>query len=132
MSSRHAPAGRQPRASQFPERRYLGLHLPWWATQYLMRADPQLKAPLVLYEKIKGGLRLAALDPEAAREGLRVGQALADARALLPGLTVLEQNQVLLVSAFAGFDMIRAAYAHAIKERYRFFSYGDAMLLTRT
>ena len=68
-----------------------------------MRADPQLKAPLVLYEKIKGGLRLAALDPEAAREGLRVGQALADARALLPGLTVLEQNQVLLVSAFADF-----------------------------
>jgi S-adenosylmethionine:tRNA ribosyltransferase-isomerase len=28
-------------------------------------------------------------------------------------------------------DAIRAAYAHAIEERYRFFSYGDAMLLTR-
>ena len=35
------------------------------------------------------------------------------------------------VSAFAGMDAIRAAYAHAIEERYRFFSYGDAMLLTR-
>jgi S-adenosylmethionine:tRNA ribosyltransferase-isomerase len=35
------------------------------------------------------------------------------------------------VSAFAGHDNIRAAYAHAIGARYRFFSYGDAMLLER-
>jgi S-adenosylmethionine:tRNA ribosyltransferase-isomerase len=35
------------------------------------------------------------------------------------------------VSAFAGVETIRAAYRHAIAERYRFFSYGDAMLLTR-
>jgi S-adenosylmethionine:tRNA ribosyltransferase-isomerase len=34
-----------------------------------------------------------------------------------------------LVSAFAGYDAIRAAYAEAIRERYRFFSFGDAMLL---
>jgi S-adenosylmethionine:tRNA ribosyltransferase-isomerase len=33
------------------------------------------------------------------------------------------------VSAFAGVDRVRAAYAHAIAARYRFFSYGDAMLL---
>jgi S-adenosylmethionine:tRNA ribosyltransferase-isomerase len=38
---------------------------------------------------------------------------------------------MMLVSAFAGMDAIRAAYAHAIEEQYRFFSYGDAMLLTR-
>jgi protein ImuB len=93
----------QTRAGHILERRYLCLNLPWWATQYLKRADPGLKAPLVLYEKIKGGLRLAALDPQAAREGLRIGQALADARALLPGLTVLEQDTDLLVSAFADF-----------------------------
>ena len=37
----------------------------------------------------------------------------------------------MLVSAFAGMDTIRNAYAHAIAERYRFFSYGDAMFLTR-
>ena len=36
---------------------------------------------------------------------------------------------MMLVSAFAGFDQVRALYAHAIAERYRFFSYGDAMLL---
>ncbi|HZT56630.1 MAG TPA: tRNA preQ1(34) S-adenosylmethionine ribosyltransferase-isomerase QueA [Burkholderiaceae bacterium] len=38
---------------------------------------------------------------------------------------------VMLVSAFAGFDRVRALYAHAIGARYRFFSYGDAMLLER-
>ena len=36
---------------------------------------------------------------------------------------------MMLVSAFAGFDRVRALYAHAIGEKYRFFSYGDAMLL---
>jgi S-adenosylmethionine:tRNA ribosyltransferase-isomerase len=44
----------------------------------------------------------------------------------LPRSTLL-----MLVSAFAGPDRIRAAYAHAIQHRYRFFSYGDAMLLER-
>ncbi len=45
----------------------------------------------------------------------------------LPKSTLL-----MLVSAFAGADNIRRAYAHAIAERYRFFSYGDAMLLERS
>jgi S-adenosylmethionine:tRNA ribosyltransferase-isomerase len=36
----------------------------------------------------------------------------------------------MLVSAFAGRELIRAAYAEAVRERYRFFSYGDCMLLT--
>jgi S-adenosylmethionine:tRNA ribosyltransferase-isomerase len=44
----------------------------------------------------------------------------------LPKSTLL-----MLVSAFAGAESIRRAYAHAITERYRFFSYGDAMLLER-
>lgn len=44
----------------------------------------------------------------------------------LPRSTLL-----ILVSAFAGRETIRRAYAHAIAQRYRFFSYGDAMLLDR-
>ena len=36
---------------------------------------------------------------------------------------------MMLVSAFAGFERIMAAYRHAVQQRYRFFSYGDAMLL---
>ena len=35
----------------------------------------------------------------------------------------------MLVSALMGLDTMRAAYAHAIRERYRFYSYGDASLL---
>ncbi|WP_399697979.1 tRNA preQ1(34) S-adenosylmethionine ribosyltransferase-isomerase QueA [Xenophilus sp.] len=38
---------------------------------------------------------------------------------------------MMLVSAFAGYEHIMALYAHAVRERYRFFSYGDAMLLAR-
>lgn len=42
-----------------------------------------------------------------------------------------ESTLLMLVSAFAGVDTIRAAYRHAVDHRYRFFSYGDAMLLHR-
>jgi S-adenosylmethionine:tRNA ribosyltransferase-isomerase len=45
----------------------------------------------------------------------------------LPRSTLL-----MLVSAFAGHAHMHALYAHAIAQRYRFFSYGDAMLLDRT
>jgi S-adenosylmethionine:tRNA ribosyltransferase-isomerase len=38
---------------------------------------------------------------------------------------------MMLVSAFAGYDPVMALYRHAITQRYRFFSYGDAMLLGR-
>jgi S-adenosylmethionine:tRNA ribosyltransferase-isomerase len=37
----------------------------------------------------------------------------------------------MLVSAFAGLEHMRAAYAHAIERGYRFYSYGDACLLER-
>ena len=45
----------------------------------------------------------------------------------LPRSTLL-----MLVSAFAGVDKIKTAYQHAIEKKYRFFSYGDAMLLVRS
>jgi S-adenosylmethionine:tRNA ribosyltransferase-isomerase len=44
----------------------------------------------------------------------------------LPRSTLL-----MLVAGFAGFDLVMAAYRHAVRERYRFYSYGDAMLLQR-
>ena len=37
----------------------------------------------------------------------------------------------MLVSAFAGYEEMRAAYQHAVEREYRFFSYGDSMLLER-
>ncbi len=50
--------------------------------------------------------------------------------AMLTNFHLSESTLLMLVSAFAGRDNIRIAYQHAIKAQYRFFSYGDAMLLT--
>jgi S-adenosylmethionine:tRNA ribosyltransferase-isomerase len=49
--------------------------------------------------------------------------------ALLTNFHLPESTLLMLVSAFAGRERILAAYTHAVRERYRFFSYGDAMLL---
>ncbi|MEM5312222.1 tRNA preQ1(34) S-adenosylmethionine ribosyltransferase-isomerase QueA [Paraburkholderia sp. JHI869] len=85
----------------------------------------------------------------AARDADREGRALAATQAetdifitpgykfrvvdrLVTNFHLPKSTLLMLVSAFAGIETIRAAYRHAIAERYRFFSYGDAMLLTKT
>ncbi len=50
---------------------------------------------------------------------------------LITNFHLPKSTLMMLVSAFAGYESIRSAYAHAIEQRYRFFSYGDAMLLDR-
>jgi S-adenosylmethionine:tRNA ribosyltransferase-isomerase len=50
---------------------------------------------------------------------------------LLTNFHLPKSTLLMLVAAFAGLDNVRRAYAHAIRERYRFFSYGDAMLIER-
>ncbi len=50
---------------------------------------------------------------------------------LLTNFHLPKSTLLMLVSAFAGVDNIKHAYQHAIKEQYRFFSYGDAMLLEK-
>ena len=50
---------------------------------------------------------------------------------LITNFHLPKSTLLMLVSAFCGYARVRAAYAHAIAERYRFFSYGDAMLLER-
>ncbi len=51
--------------------------------------------------------------------------------ALLTNFHLPRSTLFMLVSAFAGLDTMHAAYGHAIAARYRFYSYGDASLLTR-
>ncbi len=51
---------------------------------------------------------------------------------MLTNFHLPKSTLLMLVSAFSGYDHIRALYAHAIAQRYRFFSYGDAMLLQKS
>ncbi len=51
--------------------------------------------------------------------------------AMVTNFHLPESTLIMLVSAFSGMDNIRSAYASAIENRYRFFSYGDAMFLTK-
>jgi len=50
--------------------------------------------------------------------------------AMLTNFHLPQSSLLMLVAAFAGKDRILAAYNHAVREKYRFFSYGDAMFLT--
>jgi S-adenosylmethionine:tRNA ribosyltransferase-isomerase len=50
---------------------------------------------------------------------------------LLTNFHLPRSTLLMLVSAFGGTENIRLAYQHAVNERYRFFSYGDAMLIER-
>ncbi|EKE87510.1 tRNA preQ1(34) S-adenosylmethionine ribosyltransferase-isomerase QueA [Idiomarina xiamenensis] len=49
--------------------------------------------------------------------------------AMITNFHLPESTLIMLVSAFAGYDAVMAAYAEAVRERYRFFSYGDAMFI---
>jgi S-adenosylmethionine:tRNA ribosyltransferase-isomerase len=51
--------------------------------------------------------------------------------AMLTNFHLPESTLLMLVAAFAGYEQVMSAYRHAVSEHYRFFSYGDAMFLTR-
>jgi len=89
-----------------------------------------------------GTTSLRALESAAAEGGLRAGAA--ETRLfvtpgyrfrvvdrLITNFHLPKSTLLMLVSAFGGVDNIRRAYAHAVAQRYRFFSYGDAMLIER-
>ena len=89
-----------------------------------------------------GTTSLRALEAAAQGGELRAGAAETDifitpgyrfqvVDRLITNFHLPKSTLLMLVSAFAGLDAIRSAYAHAIRHGYRFFSYGDAMLLSR-
>jgi S-adenosylmethionine:tRNA ribosyltransferase-isomerase len=80
---------------------------------------------------LESALREGELQPFAGETSIFIlpGYRIRSVDALLTNFHLPESTLLMLVSAFAGRQRIMAAYAHAIRERYRFFSYGDAMLL---
>jgi S-adenosylmethionine:tRNA ribosyltransferase-isomerase len=118
------------------------MHAEWYAL-------PQATVDAIAAAQATGGKVIAvgtttlrALESAAADGGLRAGSA--ETRLfIVPGyrFRIIDRlitnfhlprsTLMMLVSAFAGVDNIRRAYAHAVQERYRFFSYGDAMLIER-
>ena len=60
------------------------------------------------------------------------GRPVRTADLLLTNFHLPRSTLFMLVAAFAGLERMRAAYAHAVRQRYRFFSYGDACLLERS
>jgi S-adenosylmethionine:tRNA ribosyltransferase-isomerase len=85
---------------------------------------------------------LASTDPFEPHSGLRLhphsgstsifispGHKFRVISGLLTNFHLPQSTLLMLVSAFAGREAVLAAYAHAIRERYRFFSYGDCMLI---
>ncbi len=63
---------------------------------------------------------------------IRPGYELRVVDALITNFHLPESTLLMLVCAFAGYQPVMAAYRHAVSAHYRFFSYGDAMFVTRT
>ena len=62
---------------------------------------------------------------------IRPGYGFKQVDRLLTNFHLPRSTLLMLVSAFAGIEHIRHAYQHAVNHEYRFFSYGDAMLIDR-
>lgn len=82
----------------------------------------------MLFEQIKGGLRLAAVDVEAARLGLKVGQNLADARAMVRNLTVREMDRQQIEAGFGDFADWHSNASPLVAVITDVHSFGDLML----
>lgn len=82
--------------------RYLSLWLPSLATDRINRRNVEARrAPLATIAKVKSGQRLAAVNRAAARHGLKPGLALADARAILPGLVCCAADEAAEATTLA-------------------------------
>jgi S-adenosylmethionine:tRNA ribosyltransferase-isomerase len=89
-----------------------------------------------------GTTSLRALEAAARHGALRAGEDETDlfitpgyrfrvVERLITNFHLPRSTLLMLVSAFGGQELLRRAYAHAVAQRYRFFSYGDAMLIER-
>jgi S-adenosylmethionine:tRNA ribosyltransferase-isomerase len=111
---------------------------------------PQATVDAITQTKIQGGrvLAVGTTTLRALESAARTGELQAGSRdtdifitpgfdfrvvdKLLTNFHLPKSTLMMLVSAFAGYEAIMSLYQHAINQRYRFFSYGDAMLLERS
>ena len=82
---------------------------------------------------LEAASRSGTLSAETAETRIMItpGYAFRTVDRLITNFHLPKSTLMMLVSAFAGTENIQRVYAHAVAERYRFFSYGDAMLLER-
>ena len=115
------------------------MHSEWYQV-------PEATQQAIAATRARGG-RIVAVGTTTVRtleSWARTGQAMGDTDIFItPGFDfrvvdllitnfhLPKSTLMMLVSAFAGYESIMALYRHAIEQRYRFFSYGDAMLLQR-
>ena len=59
------------------------------------------------------------------------GYSFSSVDALISNFHLPESSLLMLVCAFGGYSRLMSAYQHAVEEKYRFYSYGDAMFITR-
>ena len=80
---------------------------------------------------LESAMRDGELQPFAGETQIFIfpGYRIRSVDAMVTNFHLPESTLLMLVSAFAGKDRVFEAYAHAVREGYRFFSYGDAMLL---
>jgi S-adenosylmethionine:tRNA ribosyltransferase-isomerase len=80
---------------------------------------------------LESATRDGTLEPFAGETQIFIfpGYRVTSVDALITNFHLPESTLLMLVSAFAGRERMLAAYAHAVAQRYRFFSYGDAMLI---
>lgn len=124
----------QPLQSETVERNHL--HSEWYeipaeAAPKLQAARRLLAVGTTSVRTLETAARNGGLTPQSGEteiflypgcEFLAVG-------AMLTNFHLPKSSLILLVSAFAGRELTLAAYHHAVRERYRFFSYGDCMLI---
>jgi len=112
-------------------------------------AVPAATAEAIDAARLRGGricavgtTSLRALESAASGDTLRAGEAETDlfitpgyrfrvVERLVTNFHLPRSTLLMLVSAFGGMALMRRAYEHAVQDRYRFFSYGDAMLVER-
>ena len=106
-----------------------------------LRSDTTFLVLLVAMTAV-GTTALRALESAAGPNGMRPGAATTGlfvkpgyrfrvVDRLMTNFHLPRSTLFMLVAAFAGLERMRRAYAHAVAERYRFFSYGDASMLER-